>query len=248
MQMKIGKKLITRRATVMAALSCSAAVLGGSVAWAAVASTIPGPDGVIHSCYNAASNPSGTLRVIDPATGSRCTKNERPLDFNQTGPQGPQGIQGAQGVQGVPGSDGAPGDAGPVGPAGATGATGSTGPAGPPGPATYAAVYFTKGASGGLHEAGVYHVIASLTVPPGSYLITYKGRLYNFDDDEQLTNCRLNTGDEDGADLAAQADTPVALADTRQFIGQTTITVSCASYNGGIWNGALTALQVGAIR
>jgi len=230
------------------AVGCSAVLLGsGALAWAAVAPTIPGPDGIIHSCYNATGNPVGSLRVIDPATGATCSKNEKALSFNQTGPQGPQGIQGEQGIQGVPGADGAQGVAGPAGPTGATGATGSPGATGPAGPATYGDVYFTKGASGGLHDSGVYHLIASLTVPPGSYLITYKGRLFNFDDDEQLTDCRLNTGDEDGADLAAHADTPVSLADTRHFIGQTTITVSCASYNGGIWNGAFTALEVGTI-
>jgi hypothetical protein len=49
---------------------------------------------VIHACYNASSNPSGSLRVIDAEAGAKCAKNEKPLDFNQTGPQGPQGPAG----------------------------------------------------------------------------------------------------------------------------------------------------------
>ena len=41
------------------------ALVGAGVAYG----TIPGSDGVIHSCYNSAgSNPSGLLRVIDTAT------------------------------------------------------------------------------------------------------------------------------------------------------------------------------------
>src|SRR5829696_240545 len=74
---------------------------------------IPSADGVIHACYNASSNPSGILRVIDAEAGAKCAKNEKLLTFNQTGPQGPQGPQGA---------------AGPAGP------TGPQGPAGPTGP------------------------------------------------------------------------------------------------------------------
>jgi hypothetical protein len=236
---------ITRRAAVVTA-ACSAALLGvGTLAWSAVAPSIPGPDGVIHSCYNAGGNPAGSLRVIDPAAGATCSKNEKALSFSQTGPQGLQGIQGDQGIQGVPGADGAQGE---IGPAGSTGATGPTGQTGPAGPATYAGVYLTKNTDAVLQGSGVYHDVASLTVAAGSYLITYRGRLINADSDSQRANCRLNTGDNDGDDLDAHAEMSVALVDTREFIGQTTVTVSCATYFGGVLGGKLTALQVGVIR
>src|SRR5688500_6132393 len=107
--MKVGSKHITRRTAVVTTVATAVLIAGGTVAWSAVATTIPGPDGVIHACYNATGSPAGSLRVIDPAAGSRCSKNEKPLDFNQTGPRGPQGLQGLQGVPGVDGTDGVEG-------------------------------------------------------------------------------------------------------------------------------------------
>src|SRR5215207_212308 len=70
---------------------------------------IPSSDGVIHACYNASSNPSGQLRVIDAEAGAKCGKNEKPLDFNQTGPQGPAGPAGPQGLVGSAGPTGSQG-------------------------------------------------------------------------------------------------------------------------------------------
>jgi hypothetical protein len=74
----------------------------GGVAYA----TIPGSDGVIHGCYL---NKNGTLRVIDPGAGQKCSGFETAVQWNQTGPRGLQGLQGS------------PGAAGPAGPAGPTG-------------------------------------------------------------------------------------------------------------------------------
>jgi hypothetical protein len=65
---------------------------------------IPSADGVIHACYNATSNPAGMLRVIDAEAGAKCAKNEKPLNFNQTGPQGPAGPAGPQGIPGKNGN------------------------------------------------------------------------------------------------------------------------------------------------
>lgn len=88
---------------------------------------IPSADGVIHACYNANSNPSGMLRVIDTEAGAKCAKNEKPLNFNQTGPQGPQGPQGLTGPQGPQGPVGPTGPQGPQGPAGPQGEPGTAG-------------------------------------------------------------------------------------------------------------------------
>lgn len=86
---------------------------------------IPSAGGVIHSCYNAGSNPSGQMRVIDQEAGGKCSKNEKALDFNQRGPQG------IQGDKGDPGADG--GRRGRVGRRGSAGAVGAPGVRGAPG-------------------------------------------------------------------------------------------------------------------
>jgi hypothetical protein len=79
--------------------------LGGG-AYAAV-SSIPGSDGVIHSCYGK----NGSLRVV--RAGKKCGKGEKAIAFNQTGRKGSPG---AQGVPGTPGGTGANGGQGPQGP------------------------------------------------------------------------------------------------------------------------------------
>lgn len=94
---------------------------------------IPSADGVIRSCYNAGSNPSGQLRVIDLENGGKCSKNEQPLAFNQKGPQGDPGPPGAKGDTGPAGPPGPQGEAGPKGDTGAKGDTGPQGPKGDPG-------------------------------------------------------------------------------------------------------------------
>jgi hypothetical protein len=87
------------------------AIVGALVAGGIAYATIPDSNGVIHACYHV--NPqgsvdgSGNLRVIDPSSankdGSACKKDEKTLDFNQTGPPGQPGQQGAPGPQGPTG-------------------------------------------------------------------------------------------------------------------------------------------------
>lgn len=89
-----------------------AAVAGGSAY--AITRDIPGPDGMIHGCYDA----TGDLKVID--SGTTCVRGVNALNWNQQGPAGPQGAKG---------------DAGPAGPKGDAGPTGPAGPAGPKGDA-----------------------------------------------------------------------------------------------------------------
>lgn len=66
-----------------------------------VFASIPGPNGVISSCYH---KNDGTMRIID--SNAQCKSNEEPLTFNQTGPQGPQGLQGPAGQPGPAGQSG----------------------------------------------------------------------------------------------------------------------------------------------
>ena len=61
----------------------------GAIAYAA----IPDPNGVIHGCYM---KTNGSLRVIDPSS-SRCSPNEVPIAWNQTGREGPAGPAGPPG-------------------------------------------------------------------------------------------------------------------------------------------------------
>src|SRR5919106_118027 len=77
-------RLLSGRRVVVAAL---VAVVLGAVGGYAYAS-IPGGDGVIDGCYGKI---TGNLRVIDADAGGACLANERPLSWNQVGPQGPPG-------------------------------------------------------------------------------------------------------------------------------------------------------------
>jgi hypothetical protein len=139
---------------------------------------IPSAAGVIHSCYNATANPSGGLRVIDAEAGAKCSKNEKALDFNQTGPQGPQGIQGVKGDKGDQGIQGVKGDQGDQGVKGDTGA---------PGPAGVSNVYQASAVTDLKTEVGPL----SVSVPAGNYLVVGNGEVANSDGDDQRAVCSL---------------------------------------------------------
>jgi hypothetical protein len=83
---------------VTATIAVVLAVGGGAVL---AVGAVPGPDGVIHSCFK---NKKGALRISK--TGACKANKETALAWNQTGPQGKrgkQGLQGLKGIQGVPG-------------------------------------------------------------------------------------------------------------------------------------------------
>ena len=105
----------------------AALVLAGSFAASA---TIPGPDGLIHTCYRLS---DGRLRVVDPAHEGSCAPSERALAWNargRIGPRGPKGVIGPRGFRGPIGPRGLRGVIGPRGLKGAKGDTGSIGPKG----------------------------------------------------------------------------------------------------------------------
>jgi hypothetical protein len=108
----------------------AAVVLVGGAAFA-VNAAVPGPDGVIHACYEKNSGRSyKDLVVIDPAAGGSCPVGFKALDFNQKGPKGDTGAPGAPGVPGAQGSPGPKGETGAPGPQGVPGPQGSPGPKG----------------------------------------------------------------------------------------------------------------------
>jgi hypothetical protein len=91
----------------------AAAVIGGGTF--AVAS-IPGPDGTVKACLKKQSPRKGAVRIIDHRAS--CSRSERTISWNQTGPRGLPGSEGTPGAPGTPGTQGAPGAEGPQGPAG----------------------------------------------------------------------------------------------------------------------------------
>jgi len=86
--------------------SLAAGLLGASllVGGAHAAGVIPGPDGVIHGCYQ---DTNGKLRVI--AADQVCDRNETALPWNQAGVPGPKGDKGDKGDRGEAGPQGLPG-------------------------------------------------------------------------------------------------------------------------------------------
>lgn len=94
------------------------AAIGAGGAIAAAASS---PGDVIRACYKTSGNAKGTVRIA-----STCTKHERAISWNRTGPAGPGG------PVGPPGPQGPQGDPGAQGPKGDTGAQGPPGPQGAP--------------------------------------------------------------------------------------------------------------------
>jgi len=94
------------------------------------------------------------------------------------GPQGPQGVpgpQGPQGVPGVPGMPGAPGAPGAPGPAGAPGPPGPQGAQGPPGPSDA----YSHHQEDLIQISDVLQTVASVSVPPGSYTVSFKALVGN---------------------------------------------------------------------
>jgi hypothetical protein len=74
----------------------------------AAASSIPGPDGVIHGCYQ---KQKGNLRLV--SAGKKCLRSESGITWNQQGLQGAKGNTGATGAQGQQGPQGSQGPAEP---------------------------------------------------------------------------------------------------------------------------------------
>src|SRR5438105_3985083 len=74
------------------------------------AAPIGAVDGVIYTCVD---REDGQIRVINPASGNRCHRNETMVSWTQTGTPGPMGPAGPQGPAGTDGASG------PVGPSGA---------------------------------------------------------------------------------------------------------------------------------
>jgi hypothetical protein len=207
----------TARATLTAA---------GVVAVAAAISyaSIPGPDGVIKSCYTAG---NGQLRVIDSA-GS-CLPTETLLTFNQTGPRGPIGPQGPAGPTGA---------TGPTGPAGPAGPVGATGPAGPAGAAASRATFAFDNTTVFFPGPGV-HKVLSKNLPQGNWVVVATAELQGRSlspTPNSIANCELRngTGAVIGGALTALARLGVATVGFDEFV----LFAGTVTINGGVAAGA----------
>lgn len=176
-----------------------------------------------------------------------------------TGPQGPIGATGATGpagADGQPGNDGLPGATGPqgeTGPAGPKGETGPPGPPGaqgerglqgeqgPPGASTGARGYFLRGTGAPLNGSfgGGWATMASMTVAPGTYIVTALIRFRNFAPDDRSIGCRL----ADAAitqEITNYADIPGGGRDSQfmmtnafTFEAETTLLFHCSAASNG---------------
>jgi hypothetical protein len=241
------KNPIKRQRFGVAALIAAVAALASGVAYA----TVPDAGGVIHACYNATANPSGSLRVIDTDKGAVCAKNERPLDFNQRGPQGPQGIQGVQGIQGETGATGATGATGSQGLKGDTGATGAAG---------VSDAYISRG--GGDISGDGTHTVTSINLPAGNYTLTGTAQLHNQDRDEQDADCTLSTGSSMVVRMGGQYYNELLSANYYDIASTVGVVVEdllsvpsgggiasmhCHTYRGSASNAKLIAVKVGTL-
>jgi hypothetical protein len=160
---------------------------------------VPSADGVIHGCFNTSGNPSGVLRVIDVEAGAKCGKNEKPLNFNQTGPKGDKGDAGIDGTDGADGADGIDGTDGADGVDGIDGIDGAPGIQGPPGQAGISGARFVAFPPTSLFDENVWKKFGGTTLGAGNYVVI---ATLNFDaqdiidsDHNGLIICELRHGD-----------------------------------------------------
>ncbi len=217
----------THRASI-AALALAGVMAAVGIGYAA----IPGADGVITSCYNATSNPSGAMRVIDAEAGQKCGKNEKTLRFNQRGPQGPTGPEGPQGLQGPEGPQGPTGPRGFTGPQGEQGEQGPTGPAAAPAYAISDVFSTVIGADGRATET-----LASLTLAPGRYALSAPLWLRNLDGDLQQFRCGFAGATFSGGHpltggfLSGSESESRPVATTVTLAATTTVTLECNGFD-----------------
>src|ERR1035438_584896 len=148
------------------------------------------------------------------------------------GPQGPQGIPGPQGPTGAVGPQG---PTGPTGPAGATGVSHG-----------YVSV---SNSDSFVALDNSFQTVASVTVPAGSYLLFGKTWLQNTDGSDQDGICNLSTGDHTrvrlgGYNSAGYFQSVVVQDMAVNVPDGTTISMTCATYNGGAENSKITAIPV----
>jgi hypothetical protein len=219
-------------ALVLSTIALLAALGGG--AWAA----IPGPEGIIHGCYN---RHNGALRVIDTTARQRCRRRESELDWDEIGPPGPRGGGGKAGKNGTNGKNGVNGKNGTNGTPGAPGVSNA----------------YTGGQSGSVGLSSTPTGVLALSVPSGDYVVTASVKLTNADASggatEQAT-CQLKNVSSAGSEATASAAIPFtsapAAADTVPLngsaVGATQLEMQCERQSSGAVSAS--AAQIDAVQ
>lgn len=204
-----------KRSTV--ALASVAAMLAGA---GIAAAANPDSGGVINACYKTS---TGALRTVDADTA--CRADEKPLAWNQTGPQGVPGADGRDG------QDGAPGPAGPAGPSDAWSDSHDA----------YEVVV----------PGGRYHVVAARTLPAGNYIIN--GDVALDTDRDAWVRCALRTGGTVVSTSLVSLDyeqyfawSTAAMTAAVTLSEQAEVDLACKTSQGGVAAAAssLTAIKV----
>ena len=149
--------------------------------------SIPDSAGTITACTTRLS-----ARIIDTAI-QHCWSSETVVRWNAAGTPGPQGPAGPAGATGAPGPQGEPGPAGSTGPQGEPGPAGPQGVPGPSGTGTTTHLY-TSGLITSVSLQGGAGSVATLSPPPGTYLLTASGQLDSVGD--TTADCRVVVDNE----------------------------------------------------
>lgn len=226
------RHLPIRRPSPALALSSLAlvAALGGA-AWAA----IPGPEGIIHGCYN---KRTGVLRVIDTAAHGKCKRGESELNWMEVGPPGPRGGGGPRGLRGE---------------------TGATGPTGPVGPSNA----YTAGETSAVSlTGGQAREVLKLGLPAGDYAVTASVEIANEDDKHggtEAAECALKRAASPTGEVTAAATVPsleqasaqtVTLAGTWTLSAPEALELTCMRTSEGTVSaklGRIDAIEVASI-
>ncbi len=203
-----------------------AALVGATTIGFAAATTA----GVIYACVN---NSSGTIHIVSATTS--CANNELLLVWNAEGPTGAQG---------------ATGPAGPTGAQGATGATGATGPQGPSDAYGTMRYYSSPPFDVDIYPRA-FVSLASLSVPAGSYIVSAKARLANYDfRNSIIVQCLLSGGTSGRNDLSLTSLAPSSQAGFVQTLPLLTFAVleAPATFELSCMNNSLPDIGIGPIK
>lgn len=195
----------------------------GGAAWAA----IPGPEGIIHGCYN---KRTGALRVIDTAAHGKCKRGESELNWMEVGPPGPRGGGGQRGPRGE------------KGPPGTSGTNGGLSAA------------YTASESAAVPLSAAQAKVLTLELPAGDYAVTASVEIANEDakgGGTEAATCALKKLPSPTGEVTAAATVPflehveggeaqtVPLAGTWSLSATETLELACTKTSTG--SGAVSA-------
>jgi hypothetical protein len=99
-------------------------------------------------------------------------------------------------------------------------------------------------------------LVASVSVPPGSYFVSAIVPVINDDSDSQIGQCALSTAPDTPGNpnlgtalivLPGEGDGHLALIGTGTFVINATITVNCSGFNWQVIHAGIVAIKVGAV-